>query len=176
MLLYWVIVVTPWKFVISLRIDVVWEIFQYVTDSLRILTDTSLYSDSGFQGEPGAWVQPLLNKSCISTSTLGVVIHFNFSHSGMCVLSDFSHIQLCATIWTTALQAPLSMRFSRQEYWTGLLCPPPEDPLDPGIEPESLTSNLHRQVGSLPLVPPGKPILVLLLLSRFSHVRLCATP
>ena len=85
----------------------------------------------------------------------------------MCVLSDFSHIQLCATIWTTALQAPLFMRFSRQEYWTGLLCPPPEDPLDPGIEPESLTSNLHRQVGSLPLVPPGKPILVLLLLSHF---------
>ena len=47
----------------------------------------------------------------------------------------FSHVWLFATLWTVALQAPLSMRFCRQEYWRGLLCPPPGDLHDPGIEP-----------------------------------------
>ena len=45
----------------------------------------------------------------------------------MCVLvlSCFSHVRLFATPWTVACQAPLSMEFSRQEYWSGLPCPPP---------------------------------------------------
>ena len=43
-----------------------------------------------------------------------------------------------AAPWTVARQAPLSMGFSRQEYWSGLLCPPPGDLPDPGIEPMSL--------------------------------------
>ena len=43
------------------------------------------------------------------------------------------------TPWTIALQAPLSMRFSNEAYWSGLLFPPPGDPPDPGIEPMSLT-------------------------------------
>ena len=42
-----------------------------------------------------------------------------------------------ATPWTIALQAPLSMRFSRQKYWSGLLFPSPGDIPDPGIEPVS---------------------------------------
>ena len=46
-----------------------------------------------------------------------------------------------ATPQTIAHQVPLSMRFSRQEYWSGLLCPPPEDLLDPGIEPGSSMSS-----------------------------------
>ena len=41
------------------------------------------------------------------------------------VLSRFSHVQLCATLWTVAHQAPQSTGFSRQEYWSGLLCPSP---------------------------------------------------
>ena len=45
------------------------------------------------------------------------------------------------TLWTVACQAPLSMGFSRQEYWSGLPHPHPEDLPDPGIEPESLTSS-----------------------------------
>ena len=44
------------------------------------------------------------------------------------------------TPWTVAHQAPLSMEFSRQEYWSGLTCPPPGDLPDPGIEPTSLMS------------------------------------
>ena len=47
---------------------------------------------------------------------------------------------LCATLWTVACQAPLSMGFFRQEYWNGLPCPPPEDLPNSGIEPASLTS------------------------------------
>ena len=63
---------------------------------------------------------------------------------------------LFATPWSVALQAPLSMGFSRQEYWSWLPCPPPGDLPDPGIKPVSLMSP-HWQAGSLPLVPPGKP-------------------
>ena len=51
-----------------------------------------------------------------------------------------SHDQLFATLWTVACQAPLSMGFSRQEYWSGLLCPPPGDLPDPGIESMSVRS------------------------------------
>ena len=42
----------------------------------------------------------------------------------------------CMAPWTVARQAPLSMGFSRQEYWSGLLFPPPGDLPDPGIEPK----------------------------------------
>ena len=56
------------------------------------------------------------------------------------MLSHFSHVQLFVTLWTVACQAPLSMGFSRQEYWSGLPCPPPGDLLDPGIKPMSSMS------------------------------------
>ena len=58
----------------------------------------------------------------------------------VCVLSHFSHVRLFVTPRTVAHQAPLSMEFSRQEYWSGFPCPPPGDLPDPGIEPESLMS------------------------------------
>ena len=51
-----------------------------------------------------------------------------------CVFSHFSHAQLFETLWTITRQAPLSMGFSRQEYWSGLPLPPPGDLPDPGIE------------------------------------------
>ena len=55
----------------------------------------------------------------------------------VCVLS---HVWLFVTPWTIAHLAPLSMEFSRQEYWSGLPFPVPGDLLDPGIEPASLVS------------------------------------
>ena len=58
----------------------------------------------------------------------------------VCMLSRFSHVQLFATLWTVAHQAPLSKGFSRQEYWSGLPCPSPRDLPNPGIEPESFKS------------------------------------
>ena len=63
-------------------------------------------------------------------------------------------LKLCLTLcdlWTVACQGPLSMRFSRKEYWGGLSCPPPRDLPNLGIEPRS--SALH----SLLSEPPGKP-------------------
>ena len=56
------------------------------------------------------------------------------------VLRHFSHVQFCAMLWTVACQAPLPLGFSRQEYWSGLPCPPPRDPPNPGTEPLSLKS------------------------------------
>ena len=54
------------------------------------------------------------------------------------MLSHFIGVQLFATLWTVAHQAPLSMGFPRQEYWSGLLFPLPGYLPDPGIEPVSL--------------------------------------
>ena len=63
-----------------------------------------------------------------------------------------SYFQLCATPWTVAYQVPLSVGFSRQEYWSGLPFPSPGDLLDPGIKPGSPT----LQTDALPSEPPGK--------------------
>ena len=57
----------------------------------------------------------------------------------MPMLSHFHCVQLCETLWTIDHQAPLSMGFSRKQYWSGLQRPPPGDLPDPGIEPASLT-------------------------------------
>ena len=60
------------------------------------------------------------------------------------------------TGWTVAPQAPLSMGFSRQECWSGLLFAPLGDLSNPGIKPRSLT----LQADSLPSEPGGKPIVL----------------
>ena len=59
-----------------------------------------------------------------------------YSHTYL--LSPFSRARLFATPWIVTHQAPLSMGFSRQAYWSGLPCPPPGDLPDPGIEPPCL--------------------------------------
>ena len=51
--------------------------------------------------------------------------------------SQFSHVQLFVNLWTVARQAPLSMGFPKQEYWSGFPFPPPEDLPNSGTEPES---------------------------------------
>ena len=68
-------------------------------------------------------------------------------------LCNPSRGRLSATPWTVACQAPLSMKFSRQEYWSGLPFPSPEDLSNPGIEPGSSA----LQADSLPTVLLGKP-------------------
>ena len=68
-------------------------------------------------------------------------------------VQSVSRVQLFATLWTIASQAPLSMGFSRQEYWGGLPFPSLGDLPNPGIEPWSPT----LQADSLPTEPPGKP-------------------
>ena len=73
-----------------------------------------------------------------------------------CKLSCFSLVRLFATLWTVAHQASLSMGFSRQEYWSGLPCPPPGDLTDPGIEPASPVAPALWAT-SLPLSHWGSP-------------------
>ena len=68
-------------------------------------------------------------------------------------MKSLSRVQLFATLWTVARQAPLSMGFSRQECWSGLPFPSPGDLPDPGIEPGSSA----LQADALPSEPPGKP-------------------
>ena len=75
----------------------------------------------------------------------------------VCVCTQsLSHVQLFVTLWTVAYQALLSMGFSRQEYWSGLPCPPPGDLSHPGIEAASLASPALASSFST-TEPPGKP-------------------
>ena len=80
----------------------------------------------------------------------------NYAESSVCV---YAHVcaQSCSTLcdlWTLAFQAPLSLGFSQQEYWSGL--PFPRDLHDPGIEPTSPAS--PALAGRFFTIgPPGKP-------------------
>ena len=76
------------------------------------------------------------------------VTHTLFLKSVRCVSDSF------VTPWTVAPQAPLSMGFSRQEYWSGLLFPPPGDLPNPGIDPRSPA----LLADSLSSEPPGKSL------------------
>ena len=83
-----------------------------------------------------------------------------------------SRVQLFEISWTVAYQGPPSMEFSRQEYWSGLSFPSPEDLPDPGIEPCSPT----LQADALPSGPPGKPrigrrILLIIMLVQVAQTR-----
>ena len=71
----------------------------------------------------------------------------------MCI---FSHVQLFVTLWTVAHQAPLSIGFPRQEYWSGLPFPTLGDLPNPGIEPTSPMSPV-LQADSSPLSHQGCP-------------------
>ena len=71
-------------------------------------------------------------------------------------MKSLSRVQLFATLWTVAHQAPPSMGFSRQEYWSGLLFPSPRDRPNPGIEPTCPASS--ALAGRFFITePPGKP-------------------
>ena len=87
--------------------------------------------------------------------------HRKTSHAsqgvGACVLSRFSPVQLFAIPWTVARKAPLSMGFSRREYWSGLPCLLQGIFLTQGSN-SSLLCLLRWQSGSLPLAPPGKSL------------------
>ena len=104
-------------------------------------------------------------------------VNRRFTHSiSVCiVLSLFSHVRLFETPWTVAHQAPLSMGFSRQEYFPGTSAGVGYHFLLQGIFPTQgsnpyLFHLLRWQVGSLPLVPPGSPyicICVYISIKRF---------
>ena len=94
----------------------------------------------------------------------------------VCMLGHFSHVWLCATLWTVACQVPLSMGFPRQGYWSGLPCPPPGDLPNPEIKPRSPA----LQADSLPWAQASFLLNVLLWkkvkMKSLSHVWLFVTP
>ena len=69
------------------------------------------------------------------------------------------------TPWTTAHQVPLPVRFSRQEHWSGLPFPTPEDPPDPGVEPESPALQADSLPSELQYVRPFDIVSHLLVIS-----------
>ena len=71
----------------------------------------------------------------------------------VCSVLSCSIVSNSATPWTVAHQAPLSIGFSRQEYWSRLPCPPPGDLPNPGVKPRSPA----LQADCLPSEPLGKP-------------------
>ena len=103
--------------------------------------------------------------TCIS-EFLFIKFHLYYSLCA-CVLSHISRVQLFVTLWTVAYQAPLSMGFSRQEYWSGLPFPSPGDLPDPGIE--AMCPAL--QAGSLLLSHRESPILHVFTIKPFGRRR-----
>ena len=81
-----------------------------------------------------------------------MVVWFFFFLAMKVKVKSLGCVRPFSTPWTIAYQAPLSMGFSRQEYWSGLPFPSPGDLPDPGIEPRSSA----LQSDSLPSEPPGK--------------------
>ena len=81
------------------------------------------------------------------------IIWHTFELWCVCVCQSLSCVWLFTTPWTVVRQAPLSMEFSRQQYWSGLLFPAPGDLPDPVIKPRSPA----LQADSLQSEPPGKP-------------------
>ena len=101
---------------------------------------------------------PLMTEQPVSPFTGCVLV---FLSCMPCMISCFSSVWLLATLWTVAYQAPLSMEFFRQEYWSGLPYPPPGDLPNPGIKPAS-PSTPSLQANSLPLSHWGSPLFILL--------------
>ena len=110
-----------------------------------------------------------------STFPDGYIQNHTSKHNLTPCVCSVSHVWLFASPWTIANQAPLSMGFSRQEYWSGLPFPSPEDLPGPGIEPRSpaLQANLFMVWATeknLTLIPPKyvSPVWITLLKFRYS--------
>ena len=92
---------------------------------------------------------------CLTDKVLVLKCQYVLCYRNRTVVFESEVTQSCLTLatpWTVAHQAPQSMEFSRQEYWSGLPFPPPGDLPDPGIEPRSPM----LQADALPSEPPGK--------------------
>ena len=102
----------------------------------------------------------------LSLSACGILMCLHI-YAGM--LSHFSHVRVfgLATLWTVTHQAPLSVGFSRQEYRSGLSCPPPGESSQPRGRTCISYSLLLWQEGSLPLVPLRKPLVYISMCAYF---------
>ena len=115
-------------------------------DGIVSLTQwTRIWANSGRQWRTG---KPRVLQS-LESQRVG---HYLVTQSELCSTKWFCSVMSNSVIpWTVVYQAPLSMEFSRQKYWSGLPFPSPEDLPDPGIKPRSPT----LQADALPSEPPG---------------------
>ena len=107
----------------------------------------------------------------VHITVYSVIYTYTHTHTYMCICMRVKLLQSCPThcsLWTVACQAPLSMGFYRQECWSGLPCPPPGNLLNQGLN-RHLLCLPHWQMGSLPLVPFGKPIYGVSLGFTYTH-------
>ena len=88
-------------------------------------------------------------------------------------VKSLSHVQLFGTPWTVAYQVPLSMKSSRQEYWSGLLFPSPGDHPDPGIEPRSPALAGRFFTTNYTPIKMKKPILSVFIIQRTRRLSTC---
>ena len=162
---------------ISFTID--WFISLQFKGLLRIFSSTTIQKHPFFGTQPSLWSNTYIHtwllekpgKSLTIWPFVSKVISLLFnmlSRFFMAFLPRSTHLLInhtCAVLCVTAQscltlcdptdrsQAPLSMGFSRQQYWSGLPCPPPGDLFNPGVKPRSPT----LQADSLPAEIPGKP-------------------
>jgi len=105
------------------------------------------------------WVRKQAPKSLAFGVGLGLNLYQGGQEAGTFIkVYMLSHVRLFVIPWMAARQAPLSMEFPRQEYWSGLPCPPPGDLPNPGIKPASLESTAlaGRFLTTVPLGKPNK--------------------
>ena len=116
---------------------------------------------------------------CFVSDFRGESIQFYNIHA--CVWSHFSHVWLFVTLWMVALQTPLSMGFSRQAYWSGLLCPPLGDlpdrdqTLSPALAGGFFTTSTTWEAPTNIIILNNDLILhFLLFLPQFSEILFCS--
>ena len=134
-------------------------------------------SDEGFRLWEAPW-KPLSSavRGCVPRLSAAsfniqifILIRDNFYCGKICAV--LSHVWIFGTLWTIARQTPLSMGFSRQEYWSGLPCPPPGDLPHPGIKPESPALAGRFFITE----PPSKPLSLVLRIKLLYQVLLLLT-
>ena len=123
-------------------------VFSSVIPNLLLKWSTDSYSTQQLMSVPftSCPCQHLIRSDFLIFGHLGgfvVVSHFAFAcidyalYMCVCCAYSLNHVRLFATPWTVTHQASLFMGFSRQEYWSGLPCPPPGDLPYSGIKPRS---------------------------------------
>ena len=146
------------KLITLLNLMIPWPLFIVLANTYIFLNNMVLVLQGFAHYVNKITLQIIIHDLCFS-KTVMCVSFFLFEACVcvcVCVLSRFSLVRFFVTLWTVTHQAPLSMGFSRQEYWSGYHA------LLQGIFPAQGSNSrllhfLYWQASSLPLVPPGKP-------------------
>ena len=111
-----------------------------VKQSTELQTERHKTGNGSYNISHLSFAELITKRQCITIFLVWFKFTFLYLNLRVCVLSHFSHVWLFGTLRTVALQAPLSMGFSRQELWSGLPFPSSGDSPNPGIKPASPTS------------------------------------